>query len=135
MTPKNQRFMQLTMSPIEYVMIDEYDGDSYWGNIPTYIISRCPLCGAPYSGQLDVHSLHGWSTFDWVEGTWFFDDKWEQVGCKHRLAVQKFVNLEGHIPSELRGYEAELHVPFIMPFLVTDGIAASQGFERFFWRF
>jgi hypothetical protein len=125
MTLQNLKFMQLTMSPLEHVTFmcqKRYNNETYWARIPTYVISRCPLCSASYTGLLDIHSLYDWSTFDWDLGRGFFTEKYEQVGCDHRLAVQKFVNLEGHIPSELKGYDAQLHVPFVMPFLVPGNL-------------
>ncbi len=125
MTPQNQKFMQLTMSPLEHVMMDiSYGNESYWQQLPVYVISRCPLCGASYTSPLDVHSLRGWGTLSSSTSPripYFFIDKYE-LSCEHRLAVQKFVNLEGLIPSELRSYTAKLNVPFVMPFLVPDDL-------------
>jgi hypothetical protein len=128
MTPQNQKFMQLTMSPLEYLTFlsqERYNSDSHWERLPTYLISRCPLCGASYTDKLDAHSLFDWDTFDSDPGLYFFTDTYQKVGCDHRLAVQKFVNLEGHIPSELLSYEAQLHVPFVMPFLVPRNVRSS----------
>lgn len=126
----NQLFanFQATIPPLEYV---EYivqkrsneclyrPDDSYWERLPAYTISRCPICQADYTGKIDLHSLGaGWSTSHALSGKGFFSEEHELIGCNHFLAVQKFVNLNGMIPSELSGYTAQLHVPFVMPYFL-----------------
>ncbi len=126
MVPKNLNFLQLTISPLEYTTFMHRGGIPYYERLPTYLIARCPLCGASYTSKLDTHSLHaGWGTNNATEGVYFFTQKYEQVGCDHRVAVQKFVNLEGHVPSELKRYLGELHVPFVTPFFVPDDITSA----------
>lgn len=126
----NQSFadFQPTILPLEYV---EYitqkrskerfyrPDDSYWERLPSYVIARCPICQAEYSGRLDLHSLGaGWSTSHAASGKSFFSEEHQHFGCDHFLAVQRFVNLNGMIPSELSGYTAQLHVPFVMPYFL-----------------
>lgn len=117
-----------TITPLAYVayiaqkrsQAHLYQPDtSYWEHLPKYVIARCPICQANYTGKLDLHSLGaGWSTSHAKAGKSFFSEKHEQLGCNHFLAVQKFVHLNGMIPSELNSYAAQLHVPFVMPYFL-----------------
>lgn len=119
---------QATIPPVEYVVYIAQKrskerlyrpDDSYWERLPAYTISRCPICQADYTGKIDLHSLGaGWSTSHAASGKSFFSAEHEYIGCNHFLAVQRFVNLNGMIPSELSGYTAQLHVPFVMPYFL-----------------
>jgi hypothetical protein len=82
MTPQNQRFLQLTIPPAEYPTLwqqrGSVDDEVYWERIPTYLIARCPLCGASYTDKVDAHSLAvGWGTSDTISGTWFCTQKYQ----------------------------------------------------------
>jgi hypothetical protein len=95
-------------------------GDDYWNKVPWYLISRCPLCGAVYTEQLDTHSLLGWKAYP---------DFWEFVyatpqrtDCRHFLAVQLFINLHGVVPYEKRYFSNQSEVPYVMPVFLPDDI-------------
>jgi hypothetical protein len=112
-----------------YSHLDVFSGDDagndYWDYIPSYIVSRCPLCFAEYTAQLDTHGLEaGWSTHT---GSWnsIGYEGHESIGCNHIVASQQIVNLNGLLPTELNYYENELDVPFIMPPFVSDVNAAA----------
>lgn len=129
MTPQNQKFMQLTMSPMEHVQSlmkpRRFFRSEYWASLPTYIISRCPLCSTTHTGKLDVHSQGEWSARDSDPGVSFYSFDHEQGMCSHHIAVQQFLHLEGHLPSETERHEIQLHVPFVADFLVPLDIPSA----------
>ncbi|HEY3228189.1 MAG TPA: hypothetical protein VGJ87_03155 [Roseiflexaceae bacterium] len=124
--------LQLTFTVAEYeALLHTYthvsfgpskDARDYWEKVPNYLIARCPLCGAPYTGKLDTHSLAGyWGTHPEYYGA-VYSEHFQQIGCTHFLAVQTFVNLNGLIPTELTYYASKLDVPFVIPLYVPDDI-------------
>lgn len=125
--------LRITFTPDEYqailakysirgVFISSNAREDFWGRLPEYLLARCPLCGATYTGVLDTHSLAGeWVTSADIHSS-VYDDYRQHIGCKHFVAVQTFINLNGFLPSELNFYHVELDVPFIMPVFVPDDI-------------
>src|SRR5690348_14669396 len=62
------RLLQITFAPAKYQRILQkythagifgryHAGADCWKLLPTYLVSRCPFCNAPYMGLLDTHSL------------------------------------------------------------------------------
>jgi len=125
--------LRITFTPDEYqailakysirgVFISSDAREDFWGRLPEYLLARCPLCGATYTGVLDTHSL----CTEWVTSadiySAVYDDQRQRIGCRHFVAVQTFINLNGFLPTELNFYHVELDVPFIMPVFVPDDI-------------
>jgi len=128
----NLKHLSVLTTPRQYLKIVHQmysDNDSpvdgnpdYWQMIPTYLISRCPICDHPYYEQLDTNSLFWWNEPD---GQNVFGMKKEKtLRCEHFFLVQRFINLHGMSPelsdSEVlnrRRYNAE--VPHIIPFILT----------------
>jgi hypothetical protein len=132
----SRALLQVRITPTQYQnLIQRYShrgifrpykaGADYWDYIPSYTVSRCPLCGAEYNAQLDTHSLEaGWSTHP---GSWnnVGYEGHETIGCAHVVAAQQLVNLNGIIPYELEYFSNELDVPFVMPPFVEGDTAAA----------
>ncbi|MCB8946240.1 MAG: hypothetical protein H6658_21045 [Ardenticatenaceae bacterium] len=132
------KHLQLTLSPFEYVQVldEEKAGywekwTVYWDRLPTYLVSRCPLCEARYTSKIDPHSLMGWSATSHEGQSGFYTSKHEHVGCGHRMRVQMFVNQEGNIPSEMWNNRNEMFVPFVIPWLVPDDIPSVAVIHSF----
>jgi hypothetical protein len=123
--------LQITFTVSEYeALLQKYtrgifrpsqDARDYSERLPNYLIARCPLCGATYTGRLDTHSLAGWSTHPEYYGA-VYSEHYQQIGCAHFLAVQTFVNLNGLIPTEVPYFDSNLDVPFVIPLYVPDAI-------------
>jgi hypothetical protein len=126
--------LQITFGPEEYqailqtglskhgVFVPAEVSEAYWNRLPTYLVAHCPLCGALYTSLLDTHSLFAWHTDpDLWEGI-FGRDEHQHIGCRHFVAVQTFVNLNGVLPTELNYYHSKLDVPFVMPVFLPDDI-------------
>jgi hypothetical protein len=127
--------LQITFTPDEYrlaltqhsvrgtVIKGSFDRD-FLRRLPNYVYSRCPYCGAPYTGILDTHSLSS----DWVTSpsihSAVYSDEWQKIGCWHFVAVQTFINLCGLAPTDLVYFKNALDVPFVMPIFVPDDVAA-----------
>ncbi|MCP4372176.1 MAG: hypothetical protein GY797_29270, partial [Deltaproteobacteria bacterium] len=145
----SQKFLQLTILPFEYIPMYEKLRDArlvskeyfdqaladYNKQLSTYQIARCPLCGASYKGKVDPHSLRDWNTVNFSPGRYFYaahsPEKYEYGVCNHRVAVQRFVNLQGLFPQEFSGFRNDLHVPFVMPFFVSDDIPSYAVIHSF----
>lgn len=91
--------------------------DAYWQRLPTYIVARCPLCHTPYTEKLDTHSIRGW---DSDPNLWSAVNSDFHSRCHHFVSVQTFVNLNGHLPTELKYYWSQYDIPFLMPFFLPN---------------
>ncbi len=140
MIPISQKSLQLTISPLEYTIFMNQKMDkkrayrvdeAYWKQLPTYLISRCPLCGKTYEGKIDAHSSKGWGTITSMPGRIFYSEKYESAECEHRIAIQKFTNLHGNKPLEFGGFRNDLHVPFVTPFFVPNDIPSFAVIHSF----
>lgn len=128
MSQAKLRHLQIALSPEQYLRLLEtgrYEetgifasgnaSEEYWQSLPTYLIARCPFCGSTCTARVDTYSLEGGGL------TSSMDDKMDgHVGCKHFVATQKFVNLNRQIPHNLRDFDIELDVPFVMPVFLRD---------------
>lgn len=133
MQPCNTSLLQIVYEPVAYQEhirqhlhpgIEVYrKEETNWSQIPDYVIARCPLCSQPYTGQLDTHSLAGWrNTPAWEKSVYNSDH--QSIGCKHFVAVQTFLHLNGHVPVELGGFTSFYDVPFVMPTFLPEHLVA-----------
>jgi hypothetical protein len=93
--------------------------------IPTYIISRCPICHIPYQQAVDIYSLYLWNILHNADSVTYSPQGYER--CEHFIGVHSFLNLNQRLPSktELRNktlYSTEPEVPIITPTLLPDDI-------------
>lgn len=89
--------------------------------LPNYLIARCPLCNSLYKGYIDTYSLHRWGRIDNANYESVLNTSYESKGCEHFVAIQKFLNLNGNIPTEIRYLEnGNSDVPVITPELLLE---------------
>jgi hypothetical protein len=121
-----EQHLQINHTPAEYIPLKE----STWGGnpeepvAPHYLVSRCPFCGAARTACLDTYSVYRWTPNNmdqWGDSVGHADyDNEKKRACKHFVAIQPFLNLEGTVPIESSDFEAHLHLPFVMPFYLPD---------------
>lgn len=125
-----QNHLQITCSPEQYPLLLEefsYGKKGIEAIIPSYLISRCPFCGAVHTAPVDTHSLQSWSNSTTSDTGHYFAHHstlskryHDTFGCKHFNRVQAFFNLEGIVPAEVAYFEQVYHIPFVMPFYLPD---------------
>jgi hypothetical protein len=109
-------------------------GIEYWGQLPVYLIARCPLCDTLYEERLDTHYLGGWSPDPYLWKSVYIykgtverkelgeEDELRCIRCPHFVAVQHFINLHGVLPKEVQYFSNQSEVPFVMPEFLSGDI-------------
>lgn len=121
------RHLKITFEPYEYLEIIRAwkkitPPSGYVEKLPTYLMSRCPLCNAEYKAVLDTHSLRSWQGSN-NDGYAIWREEYEQRGCNHFLAIHTFINLNGLLPIEEKSYfRNDYDVPFISPSFLPENI-------------
>ena len=123
----NEHLLRHTLAPAEYAAITEEIRfpapvyTNYWDNIPEYLIARCPLCDATYTGQLDTYSLRYWVRPE--HGKRVFTEFAETIGCNHFVRTHQFINLNDLLPTELNCQKTlGSEVPYVHPFWLPDDV-------------
>src|SRR5579859_435289 len=153
--PLGQQHLQHTLTPATYrALHDTLERNSiwaagraaaaYWAALPTYLLARCPFCGAPYTGRLDTYSRAHWlldgCTWGNVYGPatgliWFSPYKggdhiagvrFQTVGCRHFLAVETFMYPPRQWPADVH---IPRHIPYIIGTWLPDDIRSMAVFH------
>ncbi len=124
----NEPLLRFTFTPAEYeafipartgqdgIFNPIAAGRDYLERLPRYLVARCPLCGAESLEPLDTHGLHGWYPMAERDQTVFLSRPTPGLvqRCQHFVAVQTFVNLNGHKPTEVHYYTSDLSdIPYV----------------------
>ncbi len=108
--------LQITLSLAEYqAIIDADEIDRNFQRLPYHTFARCPFCGAPFQGYIDTYSLYKWGTS--VESYQrVYHELYEDRGCEHFTGVQKFINLNGHLPMKTTHFPNQCgDIPIMLP--------------------
>lgn len=104
--------------------------ESYWKKLPEYLVARCPFCHAAYRSPLDTHSLKYWR-INPEKSIAVFTYERQTIECRHFVAVQSFVNLNGHFYEEFNRLEMPAFVndngdiPFVSPKLLPAALPST----------
>jgi hypothetical protein len=121
----NPHLLKIKVGPAQYTKIPFSDyqlipaPEQYWEVVPRYLLARCPLCGGEYVAQLDTYSLKRWSR-SYYGGTCVFDIRHQEINCGHFVLVHYFVSLNGQTPTEIRYFDNNSEVPYVVPRLLGD---------------
>jgi hypothetical protein len=115
----NQHLLQIELSPAEYQAFPSLQ-ETYFHNLPKYVIARCPLCSATYSAHVDTYSLRYW--YEPCYGESISGECEEGMRCSHFVAIHHFVNLNGVMPTELHYKSLGCEVPYVIPVFLPDDI-------------
>jgi hypothetical protein len=115
----NPHLLQLELSPAEYHTVKL---GTLLQHMPSYLIARCPLCGATYSAQLNTYSLKYWPRPTITYGSTIFDERGQEVNCSHFVVVHHFINLNGVMPTELDRKTLDCEVPYLLSVFLPDDI-------------
>lgn len=100
--------------------------DTYWAKLPTYLIARCPICGTEYYNRADTHSYFFWRNTTPETSRSAFPHPENAIPCRHFVGVQRFVNLNKHLPVEINyGNNMNGDIPVMTPELVEHDSEAS----------
>ncbi len=119
-----QQHLHIDYTPAEYVVMrDKIRYGGYFSPermkfMSSYLVSRCPFCGAERKVLLDIYSLLEWpqSSLGFGQVVGHAEDESERESvCKHFVAIQRFANLEGIVPVETFTFSTKLHLPFVIP--------------------
>lgn len=101
-------------------------GLDYWAEIPDYLCTRCPLCGASRTETIDTYSLLGWSTVTELSKQIYIgwgNPRQTRESCSHLFTHHCFINLHGRIPLELWAFSNRTgEAPIVTPWFLPDDI-------------
>ena len=113
--------VQITLSPTEYqAIIDADEIDRNFQKLPYHTFACCPFCDALYQGYIDTHSLYKWGTGA-ANYQRVYRELYEDKGCEHFTGVQKFINLNGYLPTQTTHFVNQCgDIPIVLPELFFD---------------
>jgi hypothetical protein len=126
---KRQRDSGQTPAPALLTELDSLDSQekqtryTFYRRLPYILVSRCPYCDAPVWLKAGIFSLN--DNF-WYHPTsdGHLQSALKDTRCEHLFCVDGALNLNGHMPTEVRGSEANAlvdqinmaaEVPFVKP--------------------
>lgn len=101
-----RQFQVFVKDPDHYVQlaIDQWSEvhtyPPYWRILPTYQVSRYPFTGISHTEVLGTYSLGNWRN-EYSNGTRIRYATEDPIHSEHFVAVQAFLNLEGHEPQRV----------------------------------
>ena len=140
--PEFLRYLQLLCTPEEYRKMQKPRPDSkwrswgsatptvlpvddiYWQLLPQYTYAECPLCHTQYRQPVDIYSLEMWGCHpNLYDSLYTHGDYALPTPCKHLMGVHKFINLHGHLPTEVSYFSNNNgDIPYITPWFFADDI-------------